>query len=648
MDWLTYAFYRVCTIVIALLPLPVGVRMGRWLGASGYWLAPTYRRVALRNLGIAFPEKTPADRRAMARQHFASLVGNLFASQKLATLSKEQLLPLIDTEGMEVLQKLTAEKRGFVLVICHLGNWELLAQISPLTFGVPCGTVYQTLGNRHIDAHIRRTRGRLGLALFERKEGFNDACEMLRAGGGVGVLADQHAGDAGVWCPLFGRLASSSPMAAMLALRARVPLVPLAMYTDGAGRWKFIIQPALEPASTDVGEVTAQLNVAIEQLIRHQPTDWFWVHNRWKTPNPKFLLATYKRGIAFAPGAPTPTLQPFRIVIRSSNWLGDAVMSVPAVRAIKRGRPDVHLTILCPAKLVDIWRLLPEVDEIIPLHPPARGVFRIFHQVTHFLRLATTLRSRQFEAAVVFPNSLRTALEVWLPGIPRRVGFPGHAPRTWFLNQVVREKSKKKKEPEHQVNHYLAIARRIGAETDAVPFADTTGWKPVEPLRIAVCPGAEYGGAKRWLPERYAAVIQEVGLEGEWTLVGTAKDRPIAEEIALAAARPNIRNLCGQTTLAELIAHLRGCRLLLTNDTGTMHLATLLGVPTVSIFGSTEPVLTGPLGTGHVVLRHKVECSPCFLRECPIDFRCMKAIEVAEVVAAVRLLMASSLSAPCP
>ena len=120
----------------------------------------------------------------------------------------------------------------------------------------------------------------------------------------------------------------------------------------------------------------------------------------------------------------------------------------------------------------------------------------------------------------------------------------------------------------------------------------------------------------------------------DWKLFGVEKDRAVADTIVSAANIP-VTDLIGKTTLAQLMDELRTCDVLLTNDTGTMHLAAHLGVPTVALFGSTEPALTGPLGTGHRVIRHHVECSPCFLRECPIDFRCMKAIEVSEVVADV-------------
>lgn len=674
MALLTFWLYRALGFAIRLLPLRVGIRIGRILGGLGYWLMPKYRDVAQRNIEIAFPEKAPHARRRIARQHFARLVGNLFAMEKLASYSKEELLALVQIQGTELLDACLREKRGMVFAISHVGNWELLSQIVPLLFNVPCGVVFQRLSNPHMDAHVRFGRSRMNVALFERKEGFNAACEMLRAGGIVGVLMDQHAGDAGVWCPLFNRLASTTPLTATLALRTGAALVPAAMHTDVDGRWRLVIEKPLDLPGRDVNAATARLNVALEQIIRRAPEDWFWVHQRWKTPKPKFLLATYKRGIvapkqfsrreladaetgelfAFASqqtnGTAPGKLQPFRILIRSSNWLGDAVMTVPAIRAIKRGRPDAHVTILSPAKLADVWRAVPEVDAVIPFEGlSGRGLLRTIRGLYHPWKVAREVMGRGFEVAVLLPNSFRSAFEVWLSGIPRRVGYPGHWGRPWLLNQIPKKKKKKGKvapPPEHQVYHYLKLAEFIGAEPVPADLAMASISTPAKPVaRIAVCPGAEYGPAKRWLPERYAEVLKAMSKERacEWFIVGTAKDKAVADEILAAAGEvPRVENLCGRTTLAELITLLRSCDVLVTNDTGTMHLAALLGTRTVSIFGSTEPQLTGPLGTGHLILRKRVECSPCFLRECPIDFRCMKAIEPREVLAAVRKVLAGT------
>jgi len=191
------------------------------------------------------------------------------------------------------------------------------------------------------------------------------------------------------------------------------------------------------------------------------------------------------------------------------------------------------------------------------------------------------------------------------------------------------------------------MAREIGASvTDKEGRLSTAGAIQNRPslisaateaqLKIGLCSGAEYGLAKRWLPERFAEVAAAVTAQSsvQWILFGTSKDVTIGEQISKVLGDSCV-NRIGQTTLDQLIDELRECGLLLTNDTGTMHLASLLGVPVVAIFGSTEPRLTGPLGTGHTILRHQVECSPCFLRDCPIDFRCMKAVTVQEVIDAV-------------
>jgi len=289
------------------------------------------------------------------------------------------------------------------------------------------------------------------------------------------------------------------------------------------------------------------------------------------------------------------------------------------VRAIKRGRPDAHITVAAPQKLAAVWKLVPEVDEVVPL--PQRSPFAV----------ARALRGQMpYDVAIIFPNSLRSALGVWLAGVPRRVGYAGHR-RRWLLNQIVPERSHRGP-IEHQVHDYLHLAQSLGAAADTAAPTPPAAQPRRERTKLALCPGAEYGPAKRWLPERFADVASAVAAEEniEWVLFGTAADAEIGATIANALGAACV-NRIGQTSVEQLADELRECRLLLTNDTGTMHLATLVGVPVVAIFGSTEHRLTGPLGVGHAVVRRHVECSPCFLRECPIDFRCMHAVTSAEV-----------------
>lgn len=327
---------------------------------------------------------------------------------------------------------------------------------------------------------------------------------------------------------------------------------------------------------------------------------------------------------------PTETPAPTRILVRSSNWLGDAVMTVPAVRAIKATWPEAKLAVLTREKLVDFWKMAPEVDEVISVG--ARdGLFSVAKKIR-----------KQFDLAIVLPNSVRTALEVYLAGIPRRIGREGEY-RRWLLTGILAPQ-KNPGPPRHQMNTYLELVEFAGAKVDADlrrldrAFQPREHPKPAagEVMKIGLCPGAEYGPAKRWLPERYAEVANTISArrECQWMLFGAERDKPVGEEIE-GKLEGNHSNLIGKTSLAELIAELSKCRLLLTNDTGTMHLAAFLGVPVVAIFGSTEPALTGPIGADHRILRHHVECSPCFLRKCPIDFRCMLAVTTDETVESV-------------
>ena len=631
LDFVVYLLYRAGLALVAVVPLPLLFALGQWLGFGAWVVSGKYRRLATRNLEIAYAnEKSPRELRELVRCHFQRLGANLLCSAKLTQMAPEKILKHVDVENIESMAREFRAGVPVVLVLSHLGTWELFAQLMPKFVGfVRNASVYQGLGNRFIDQHVRRTRSQTGLELFDRHDGFDPVIELLRSGGGVGVLSDQHAGDHGVWTPFFGRLASTSPLPALLAKRTRAALIAAGVYTTGPARWRMVFTERFDQTGASLGALTSKINEVIEQQIRRAPEDWFWVHNRWKTPEPNFLLGHYKRGVYLPPGFAAHDLKPFRILIRSSNWLGDAVMSVPAVRAIKDGRPDAYVTIAAPAKIAAMWNLVPEVDAVIPL-PDASllPVVRLLKQ------------QMPFDVAILFPNSLRVALETCLSEIPRRVGYRGHW-RNWLVNQIVRE-PRKPGPPEHHSLRFLRIAHECGAETCNIqlPTLNQTSNIKHQTL-IGLCPGAEYGPAKRWLPERFAEAVAKVSaqLSAQWILFGTKNDTAIGDQIA-AAIGDRCVNRIGQTTLDQLIDELSQCRLLLTNDTGTMHLAALLGVPVVAIFGSTEPRLTGPLGNGHIILRHHVECSPCFLRKCPIDFRCMKAVTADEVARAALSLLA--------
>jgi heptosyltransferase-2 len=362
---------------------------------------------------------------------------------------------------------------------------------------------------------------------------------------------------------------------------------------------------------------------------------------------------------------------PRRLLVRGVNWLGDAVMATPALARLREALPNTHLTLLTPAKLADLWQHHPALDAVLAV-PTERTLFQV----------ARELRDRNFDAGLVLPNSPRSALELWLARIPRRIG--GAAPwRNVFLTEVVAPRPRatpmhKRSDREirrltsaapaplppaepkptdataHQLHHYLHLAAALGA--NPAPLAPHLEVVPAElaALRarfdlsssrswLGLNPGAEYGPAKRWPRDRFAAVAREVAAWPGWGVVlfGGAGDAALANEIASAIRLPAIavRNLAGRTSLRELVAALAVCRVVVTNDTGPMHLAAAVGTPVIALFGSTSPELTGPGLPGdprHRVVRTRVPCAPCFRRVCPIDFRCLNRLEAEAVIPLIR------------
>ena len=491
LDLSIYFFYRAGTAIANALPLRVLFALGNFFGLVAWLLLRRYRRLARRNLEIAFAnEKSPRELRRIGRRNFQWLSANLICGLKMVSMPPEKLARYVEPENLDAVHQVLRGGRPVVLLLSHIGSWELAAQLVPLYAPYArIGSPYQSLRNRYIDRDVSRRRARTGAELFDRSEGFHKPIELLRSGGLLGIFADQHAGDHGLWTPFFGRLASTSALPGLLAKRTGAVVMAAAVHTEGPARWRMIFTPRLDLSGDSVNSITAKANEQIEQQIRRAPEDWLWVHNRWKTPKPNFLLTHYKRGVYVPPEIPAKDLKPFRIFIRAANWLGDSVISVPAVRAIKAGRPDAHITIAAPEKIAAAWKLVPEVDEVIRLTSGS------FLSAVRLLR-----RQPVFDAAILFPNSLRAALEIWLAGVPRRVGYRGHH-RRWLLNQLIPDRPKRGPIA-HQVTHYLQIASQLGAPappppgTAVPPRAQADG----AAMKIGLCPGAEYGPASAGCP----------------------------------------------------------------------------------------------------------------------------------------------------
>lgn len=312
-------------------------------------------------------------------------------------------------------------------------------------------------------------------------------------------------------------------------------------------------------------------------------------------------------------------------------------MSLPAVRALKQSRPEIHLTVCCRENLAPMWAAREEVDDVIS-----------FSKSFGPLEVGRLIRKRgPFDAGLLLPNSFRSALELRLGGVRELTGYARYK-RGMLLREAVKEPMPSP-EKQHHVHRYLHLVESMGISIEpldellAIPPAPTPISQAEGEIHLGVCPGAEYGNAKRYPIDRYAMAIETLRtrrpeLTIHVSIFGSPAERGIGDELAALLAAPRM-NRAGETSIEGLVEELQACHLVVTNDTGTMHLSAALGVPTVAIFGSTEPDFTAPIGKVHRVIRNKVDCSPCFLRECPIDYRCMLRIEPDQVVREMEALL---------
>jgi len=327
---------------------------------------------------------------------------------------------------------------------------------------------------------------------------------------------------------------------------------------------------------------------------------------------------------------------PDKILVRATNWVGDAVMSLPALRALRRRFPQARISILAKPWVADLYARENVCDDLIPYTADTLG---------EKLAAARALRPRHFDTAILLQNAFEAAAISYAAGIPERIGYSRDG-RGFLLTRAI-PVPRPGEIPRHERFYYLELLRRAGIiaelpqsgaiRLEVAPTARAAGLDRFHQLGlgenvIGVSPGAAYGTAKRWLPERFAKSANQLAgeLSATVAIFGSTAERELCSSIA-ASITTRVRNFAGETNLAEFIDLAAACRVYLTNDSGAMHIASALGVPTVAVFGATDDQATGPTGPLAKVVREPVECSPCLKRECPIDHRCMTRVSAERV-----------------
>ena len=327
------------------------------------------------------------------------------------------------------------------------------------------------------------------------------------------------------------------------------------------------------------------------------------------------------------------------ILIRATNWVGDAVMTLPALEAVRENFPSASITVLARPWVAPVFENHPAVNNIL-IYSRHNGIKK---NISEFFHLAGIIRKNRYDLAILFQNAFEAALLTYLGRVKYRLGFDSDG-RGFLLTHKV--KRSREIFEVHQVEYYLSILKAAGLKAEsrnpiiylskkdlaeAAKLLESKGIRKGDFI-LGISPGAIFGNAKRWPVERFAEISDWASERwgAKVIILGSRKEKDIGNKMA-GIMRNKAADFCGNTSLGEAMGLIAGCSFFVTNDSGLMHVAAALGVPTLAIFGSTDHVATGPRGSKTRIIRHDIACSPCLKPECPTDFECMLSIGPEEV-----------------
>lgn len=674
--------------ILVRVPERVLHLLARLLGRLLYGFAGKRRRMALRNLYHAYPERSAAWRARTLKESCNQLIEmGLFVivSPHMSERRLRASFKLSDALRNYWQQESVANNGApgaVVALVPHTSLFEALTLLPMLNDApLPVATVYRPLNQRAVEAWVLETRQRFGMRMISRKQGLGATSHFLGSGGVVAVLFDQNAGHTGLLTTLYGRLCSTTELPGMLAGRHKASVY--AVWAQRTGFWRATIQcHALGKAPEKPAELCFRSNQWLENALRDDEdlcAQWLWMHDRWRTqdsPAHRFEIAHRRNALAEEVAWRGLDALPRRTAywVRLPNWLGDVIMALPLLRAMRQGRPDAHFTLLAAPHFIPLLAAMDIADAYLPLPKKGKpGYWKTFWQ----------WRGHYPHVQVLFTNSQRGDIESWLVGAPQRFGIARKGKSrllltdTWRLPDALDEASlhqtllwqrflahyglKEKPdlsplsltatpEPfaftpaqnaeaqshptpnETKVEDPLAaivgergaIAQEQGVLHKTIAQTDAAAQSVAAVKMRVVDAEAEFGGKvigfvcgtentpeKRWPIERWRQLLDAVLTQGaRCVLFGTRNDAAITAQVANGFAPRPVLDRAGKTDLLQYAAELKACDLLITNDTGGMHLANALGVPVLVIFGPTNPIRTGPIFDAPAICLQPPGCPP--------------------------------------
>jgi heptosyltransferase II len=600
--------------MLAALPESVLAACCRPLG----WLVatvPSRRRRTLRaNLHHVFPDKTEAWRRKVAvesARRSLEMVVFVLAAPYFSKARLQRQFPL-DENFRRMLDEHQAVPGPLVVLSPHFSLMEANTLV-PMLYGKPLppmAAIYRPLDVPGMERWVKATRERWGLRLLSRKAGFFQAIELLRHNGAVVVLFDQNAGNRGALTLFCGRVCSTTELAGLLVEKCQARTCFI--YPERRGFLRATIRGEYLVTPPGGDAVLFAANRWLEEKLRSSQEvcpDWLWLHSRWRhqdEPGRRFRLES-KRNLLAPQLASLGLAAPprcTRFFIRLPNWLGDVVMALPLLRALRKGRPDAELTLLAPAVFKPLLEKLGVGDRVLAVPAKGAGQRKFFRG----------LREEYPDTYILFTNSLRGDLGAKAAGAPQRFGMT--RPGKWrpLLTHEWRVPEDLDETTMHQTRVWEKFFQHFGLreELDLTAVAGpseraqqdcASAIKPSSAtnqggLLVGFICGTENFPEKRWPVALWRELVQAilaVRADARIILFGTTNDMPITKAVADGFSPTQVINRAGQTTLVEFADALGDCAVIICNDTGGMHLANLLGVPVIALYGPTNPLRTGPI-----------------------------------------------------
>jgi ADP-heptose:LPS heptosyltransferase/lauroyl/myristoyl acyltransferase len=574
---------------------------------------PGRRRILLSNLDHAFPERCEKWRSKIARESFIRMIELGLLAVACGHLSKKRIFNNFKASASLVgtINNIINSKRGALILVSHLSTMEATSFVPVLTGvnGLEIGALYRPFGSKTLEKFIKLSRERFGIKMLSRKLGSVGAMKILGRNGVVALFFDQNAGCSGYTTTFFDRCAQTTKLPGLLAAKYNVPVYCL--YQKRIGTWRAEIEiEKLCQACQKPAELAITANGWLERKLRASDdacADWLWAHDRWKftfsrpnifsIENSRSWLSETKQLLNYKTFP-----KKMRIFIRMPNWLGDVVMAIPVIRALKISRPDIELTMICQPRFVEFLDKLNLAERFIEL--PEKGFWYLFHLLKY--------RKLYPDIHVLLTHSLRSDLEARVIGATVRLGM-GLGGRRPLLTDVFQPGQTFDWSSNHQTKMLTMFFRYYGLKggINYTPYKiclESNLGRQEHSIGI-IC-GSSNNPAKRWpidcwrtLIERIVYRYQDIRIK----MYGTEADAQIADKIGLG--RHNIQQLCGKTTLVELGKSIQFDDLVISADTGGMHVANMFGRPVVCIYGPTNSVRNGPIFNAKRTILYPDGCS---------------------------------------